>query len=98
MSATSYVFIPLILIVGYFFLIRPQQQRVRRQQQLLSSIQVGDQVVTAGGIVARVSSLDDERASLEVAPGTNVVFLRQAIARRLDEGSPTPGDDVVEGR
>lgn len=82
------LFIPLIILVGYLLLIRPQQQRVRRQQQLLASISVGDQVVTAGGIVARVVSLDEDRAELEVAPGTTVVFLRQAISRRIEEPEP----------
>lgn len=85
------ILIPLILVVGYLLLIRPQQQRVRRQQELMSSISVGDQVVTAGGIVATVTAIDEERAWLEIAPGVTVEFLRQAISRRLEP--PTEEED-----
>lgn len=93
---STLIFIPLILIVGYFLLIRPQQQRVRRQQQLMASISVGDQVVTAGGIVATVVSLEEDRASLEVSPGMTMVFLRQAISRRLE--GPEPDSGGLDGK
>jgi preprotein translocase subunit YajC len=89
------LFIPLVLIVGYLLLVRPQQQRVRRQQELLSSVRVGDEVVTAGGMVGRVVSLDEERVWLELAPGMTVQFLRQAIARRVEV--PADEDAVAEG-
>lgn len=99
------LFIPLVLIVGYLLLVRPQQQRVRRQQELLASIRVGDQVVTAGGMIGTVESLDSERVWIELAPGMTVQFLRQAIARKLEaleaeadraEHGDAPEDDVVQ--
>ncbi len=88
------ILIPVILAFGYFLLVRPQQQRVRRQQELMASITVGDQVVTAGGIIATVSAIDDERAWLEIAPGTTVVFLRQAISRKLEPTAAQPGSEL----
>ncbi len=85
---------PLLLIGAvYFLMLRPQQQRVARQRALVSSIEVGDEVVTAGGIIGRVRSLDDERISLEVAPGVELTLLRGAIAQR---GVPAQGVDATD--
>jgi preprotein translocase subunit YajC len=85
--------LPLLLLgaVMWFLLIRPQQQRVRRQQALLQSLEVGDEVITAGGMVGRIRSLDDQRAAIELAPGVVVDFLRGAISQRLVE--PTVNGD-----
>lgn len=80
----AYLILVPIIVLGYLLLVRPQQQRVRRQQQLLASIGVGDEVATAGGIIGRVSALEGDRVLLEVAPGVRMAFLRQAISRRLD--------------
>ena len=93
--------IPLALLglMMWFLLIRPQQQRVRRQQALLASLQVGDRVVTAGGIIGQIVSLTDDRASVQLAPGVVVEFLRVAISQRADEAEiqepeePQPPED-----
>jgi len=91
-----------ILLFGFLYvlLIRPQQQRVRRQQALISSIEVGDEVLTAVGIVGRVTRLDADRVDLEVAPGITLTFLRGAITRRLGPEPPAeeePPDEGVDG-
>jgi len=92
-----------ILLFGFLYvlLIRPQQQRVRRQQALVSSIQVGDEVLTAGGIVGRITALEGDRVHLEVAPGMTLTFLRPAITRRLGPELPEeeeePPDEGVGG-
>ena len=94
--------IPLALLglMMWFLLIRPQQQRVRRQQALLSSLQVGDRVVTAGGMIGEIVQLTDDRASVQLAPGVVVEFLRIAISQRVDEpvdenDGPSLGEDSV---
>jgi preprotein translocase subunit YajC len=69
----------------YFVLLRPQQQRVKRQRELITAIGVGDRVVTAGGLIGRVVDLADDRLELEIADGVVVELLRLAISRRLDE-------------
>ncbi len=77
---------PLVFLgLMWFLLVRPQQQRVRRQQELVSSLAVGDEVITAGGIIGRIVALDDDEAHLEVSPGVVMRFLRLAVNARLGE-------------
>ncbi len=69
----------LFFVAGvYFLLLRPQQQRVRRQRELITAIGVGDRVVTAGGLIGRVVDLTDDRMQLEIADGVVVEVLRLA--------------------
>ncbi len=82
---------PLIFLgLMWVMLVRPQQQRVRRQRELINSLVVGDEVVTAGGIVGRIVGLDDEQVRLEVAPGVTLRFLRLAINARVGEDPEAP--------
>jgi preprotein translocase subunit YajC len=90
--------LPIVLIgvVFYFLLIRPQQRRARSQREMTSSTEVGDEVVTIGGLFGVVRELDDDSVLLEVAPGTELRFLRTAIARKLNADDEVPADDVDE--
>ena len=96
----SILFILPLLLIGYFLLVRPQQQQVRRQRDLVSSLQVGAEVQTAGGIVGRIIDLDDQFVQLQVGPGTVITFIRGAVQKVIslpesgasDLGAPEPGD------
>jgi preprotein translocase subunit YajC len=87
----------LFFVAAYFLLLRPQQQRVRRQRDLVTGIAVGDHVVTAGGIVGNVVGVNDDRMQLEVADGVVMEFLRLSVSRRIEAGVPfwgtSSGDD-----
>jgi preprotein translocase subunit YajC len=90
--------LPLLLLgaMMWMLLIRPQQQRVRRQQALLASLEVGDEVVTAGGMIGRIRSLDDDRAEVELAPGIVVPFLRGAVSQKVEPpAADADNDDPV---
>jgi preprotein translocase subunit YajC len=87
--------IPLIFVVVYLLLLRPQQQRVRRQRELVRSVDVGDEVVTAGGIIGRVVELSDDRAWIEVADDVVIEILRIAINRKT-EARPVTDDEVED--
>jgi len=80
---------PLVLLGGvfYFLLLRPNRTRQRQQQTLLESLQIGDEVMTAGGIFGTLKEIDegDDTVTVEIAPGTNVRMLRRAISQRLVE-------------
>ena len=84
--------VPLILIFGimYFFLIRPQQQKLKDHQNMVNALRRGDQVVTQGGIVGKVVKVKDESSEVEVeiASGVNVRVVRGTIAQVLNKTEP----------
>jgi len=80
----------LIVLVALFvffwlFVIRPQRRRAQEQRLLHESIAVGDEIVTLGGMLGRVRSIDEAEDTLEVeiAPGTNVRVVRRGVATVL---------------
>jgi preprotein translocase subunit YajC len=90
-------FLILLVLFGlmWLLLIRPQQQRMRRQRALVSTIDVGDEVVTAGGMVGRIISADDDRVVLEVGPdAVHLTLLRVAINRKLEEPASGGPEDA----
>ena len=80
MDSGFILFFVLMLAVLYFLLIRPQRQQARRHQDMLSSLKVGDEVVTAGGIYGEVTAIDDERVQLEIDADVKFAVSRRAIA------------------
>ena len=64
----------------YLIVVRPQKRRQTQQQQMISELQVGDEVLTAGGIYGTVSQLEDDLVTVEIAPETEVRVARRAIA------------------
>lgn len=74
----------LVILVGvfYFFLVRPQQKRVKEHQKLMESLKIGDQVVTIGGIHGVINALGEETVSLEVSKGVILTVSRNAISRK----------------
>lgn len=89
----------LMLVAFYFLLIRPQRNRQRAQQALLSSLEVGDEVLTSGGIFGTIIEINEEDATvlLEIAPGTRVRMLRQGISQRfVEDEEEYEGDDSEE--
>ena len=93
-------FVIILLLFGamWFFTIRPQQQRLREQRALIASVQAGDVVLTAGGLVGRIVSLDDEELILDVGRATpvEVRVARAAVSRRISP-DPIAPDDPIEG-
>ncbi len=73
-----------LALAFYFLLIRPQMRRQKEQRALISSLAVGDRVVTVGGLHARITALGDDTADLEIADGVVVTYARSAVAKKLD--------------
>ena len=76
-------FIPLILIfaVFYFLLIRPQQRRAKMHRDMVSAMQRGDKVITAGGLRAKdVKVVNETDGELEISPNVNVVVLKATVS------------------
>jgi preprotein translocase subunit YajC len=77
-------FLPLIIIfaIFYFLLIRPQQKKQKEHRKFLESLKKGDEVITSGGIIGRISGLSENIVTLEVAPKVNIRVARSQIAGR----------------
>jgi preprotein translocase subunit YajC len=84
--------IPLILIflIMYFLLIRPQQKKLKEHQAMVSALRRGDQVVTQGGLIGKVTKVKDEvnEIEVEIAQGVNVRVVRSTIASVLNKTEP----------
>jgi len=71
----------------YFLLIRPQQKRAKDHKNLLKTLKKGDEVVTNGGVVGKVNSVDESFATLEIAEGVVVKVQKQGINQKMPKGS-----------
>ena len=82
-------FLPMVLIfiVFYFLLIRPQQKKAKEHRTMLGALQKGDEVVTAGGVLGKVTKLSDQYATVEIAPGVETPVQRSAITQLLPKGT-----------
>ena len=82
-------FLPMvaIFVVFYFLLIRPQQKKQKEARAMLESLNKGDEIVTAGGVVGRIAKLNEQYATIEIAPNTEMVVQRGAIAQLLPKGT-----------
>jgi len=82
---SSLIFLGLLIGIFYFLLIRPQKKRMNEHRALVESIDLGDTVITMSGLYGTVKSIGDEEVELEIAPGTSVRFMKNAIGRRVTE-------------
>ena len=87
MSSSGFAqFIPLILIfvIFYFFLIRPQQKRVKEHKDMVKNLKRGDEVITSGGIIGKVDRVfEDDRIELNIANDVKVQVIKNTIQGHL---------------
>ena len=84
-------FIPLILIfaIMYLRLIRPQQKKAKEHQAMVEALRRGDQVVTAGGLLGKVTKVKDEtEVEVEISSGVNVRVVRSTITQVISKTEP----------
>lgn len=86
-NLTGMLPIILMFVVMYFLMIRPQQKRAKEQKAMMDALAKGDEVVTAGGILGKVSKVSDVYVTLEVATGTDIVVQKSAISTLLPKGT-----------
>jgi preprotein translocase subunit YajC len=84
--------IPTMLIIGimYFLMIRPQQRRLKEHRDMVASIRRGDTVVTSGGIIGKVTKVDDHELQVEIADGVKVKVLRSSVSEVRGKGEAAP--------
>ena len=81
-----FLMIPMV-VVFYFVAIRPQQKRAKEQKELIASIAKGDEVVTVGGIIGRVSKLGESYVHVETGGNVELQIQRSAIVQILPKGT-----------
>src|SRR5512145_1914103 len=80
----------LVFVIFYFFMIRPQQQRMKQHRATIDAIRRGDTVVTSGGIVGKVTRVkDDGELEVEIADNTRVRVIKETITQVSVKGEPT---------
>ena len=83
----------LIFVVFYFLLIRPQQRRAKEHREMLGSVRRGDQVVTGGGFLGKVTKvLNDTEIEIELAEGVRVRALKGTLQNIVSRGEPSAKD------
>ncbi|MDX6448748.1 MAG: preprotein translocase subunit YajC [Gaiellaceae bacterium] len=84
----------------YLFVLLPQRRATRAKMEMQDSIDVGDEIVTAGGMYGYVTSIGDDELEVEIAPGTVVRVATRAVAARIDpdvdEDEPDEEEDAEE--
>jgi preprotein translocase subunit YajC len=84
---TSFLPLILIFVVFYFLLIRPQTKRAKEHRAMVSALQPGDEVITGGGVVGKVTAIDDQFATVEVAKGVEVKVQKGSVSAVLPKGT-----------
>ena len=87
------MFVPLILIF-YFLLIRPQNQRQKKHREMIDAVKKGDTVVTAGGLVGKVTKVAETEVTVEIADGVRVRSLKGMLADVRDKNAPVAANDT----
>jgi preprotein translocase subunit YajC len=77
---SSIIFFAAIALIFYFFMIRPQQKKQKQQRKFIEEIKKGDQVVTIGGMHARVASVEGDTVILEVDKGIKLTFEKSSVS------------------
>jgi preprotein translocase subunit YajC len=82
-------FLPLVVIFVLFFfmIIRPQMKAAKEQRAMIASLQKGDEVITSGGIVGKISKVSEAFVSIEIAPNTEITVQKQAVQSALPKGT-----------
>ena len=90
---TSFMPLILIIVIMYFLVLRPQQQKVKAHQAMIKAVRRGDTVVTNGGLVAKVTKVvDDDQIEVEIADGVRVRQMRSMITDVRAKSEPVKDD------
>ena len=84
---SSLFMLVILFVFMYFFLIRPQTKRAKQHRELVAALSKGDEIVTNGGVLGRITGLGDQFVTVEIASGVEVKVQRNAIASVLPKGT-----------
>ena len=87
MNLPPELFLIAMFVLMYFLLIRPQQKRAKDHKGLLKALKKGDEVVTNGGVIGKITAVDESFAEVEIASGVIVKLQKQGINQKMPKGS-----------
>lgn len=80
----------LIFVLFYFMLIRPQTKRAKEQKNMVEALAKGDEIVTSGGVLGKITEVDDSFLTVNIADGVDVKIQRQAVSTLMPKGTFKP--------
>ena len=83
----------LIFVVFYFLLIRPQQKRMKEHRALIDAVKKGDMVVTGGGLIGKVTKVDENEVEIEIAANVRVRVVKATLSDVRTAGGAKPAND-----
>ena len=83
----SLVMVAAIFVLFYFMLIRPQSKRAKQQREMVGNLKKGDEIITSGGMLAKVVSLDEQYIKVALAEGVEISLQRGAVSAVLPKGT-----------
>ena len=100
MSPAIAIYLVILVAAFYFLIVRPQRRNAMIRRQLLNAVEVGDEIVTTGGVYGTVTSIGDDTLEVEIAPDVVVKIARGAVGARItpeleydDEDDEAEDDD-----
>jgi len=84
---TSLIFFGGMILIFYFILIRPQSKRAKEHRELVGNLSKGDEVVTNGGILGKITDVTEQYVNLEIADNVTIKVQKQSVATVLPKGS-----------
>jgi preprotein translocase subunit YajC len=98
-SGSQYTLLIIVALFGlvYFLVLRPRSQKQRQARAQVRAAVVGDEIATIGGLVGTIVAEDGDRVTVSTGNGTELVFLRQAIGKKLTPPAETAGVSDAEG-
>ncbi|HZD73544.1 MAG TPA: preprotein translocase subunit YajC [Actinomycetota bacterium] len=99
-GAAQLIFLALLVAFFYFLIVRPQRNRMRAQQRLQSSLELGDEIVTFAGFFGTIRRFDGDVVTVELSPGVEARLTRRAISGKvtpIDEKPDEPDEPGING-
>jgi preprotein translocase subunit YajC len=86
-TTSSIIMMVAIFVVFYLLIIRPQSKRAKDHKALMSSVKVGDEIVTTGGILAEIKRIEEQFITISVQKDIEIIIQRQAVSTVLPKGT-----------
>ncbi|MGM0461149.1 MAG: preprotein translocase subunit YajC [Fibrobacterota bacterium] len=86
-TINMYLMFGLIFVAMWFFMIRPEQKKQKKAQEMRENIKKGEKIITAGGILGTIKKVHDDRVVIQINPSTEMTILKTSIGTRQEEFS-----------